>query len=393
MSQRIRTSLLSCSRRFISGGKSQSAQISETVSASAANPIPFASTDAADKDSAPVNSKFVFDDRYPVRNDWAREEIRSVYNKPLLELVYHGATAHRIYFDPRQVQRCTLLSIKTGGCPEDCKYCSQSSKYDTGVKAERLMEFEAVLKKANEAKEAGSTRFCMGAAWRGVSQVGPRQFGRVLNMVSEIRGMGMEVCATLGLLNKEQAVALKEAGLTAYNHNLDTSKEYYANVITSRAYGDRLKTLENVREAGISVCCGGIIGLGEKHEDRVSLLHTLSTMPEHPESVPVNALVANEGTPLEKAKPVGVWDLCRMIATARVVMPRSMVRLSAGRVSLSQAEQALCFMAGANSIFTGDKLLTTPNPEFDSDDSMMQTLGLVGKPPFFYEEAYEKRQA
>ncbi|CAN8064561.1 unnamed protein product [Agarophyton chilense] len=381
-----RSFLSSTHCRWISGGKAPSSQVSETVTPSAAIPLPPSTT---------ARSSFIetetLDARYPVRHDWSREEVTHIYHKPLLDLVYHGATAHRIYFDPREVQKCTLLSIKTGGCPEDCKYCSQSSRYETNIKAEKLMEFDDVVEKAREAKQAGSTRFCMGAAWRGVSQVGPRQFGRVLNMVKEIRGMGMEVCATLGLLNKEQAVALKEAGLTAYNHNLDTSKEYYSQVITSRVYEDRLQTLENVRQAGISVCCGGIIGLGERHEDRISLLHTLSTLTEHPESVPVNALVANAGTPLEKAKPIGVWDLCRMIATARVVMPRSMVRLSAGRVSLSEAEQALCFMAGANSIFTGEKLLTTPNPEFDRDANMMKTLGLVGKRPFFYEEAYERR--
>jgi biotin synthase len=312
--------------------------------------------------------------------------VRSVYESPLLELIYQGATAHRTYFNPQEVQKCTLLSIKTGGCPEDCKYCSQSSKYDTAVTAEKLMEHQAVLETARAAKEAGSTRFCMGAAWRGVSQVGPRQFGRVLDMVREIRGMGMEVCATLGMVNKEQAVALREAGLTAYNHNLDTSREYYPKVISSRIYDDRLETLENVRAAGISVCCGGIIGLGESHTDRVSLLHTLATLPEHPESVPVNALVANAGTPLEDAEPVPVWDLCRMIASARVIMPRSMVRLSAGRVSLSPAEQALCFMAGANSIFTGDKLLTTPNPEFSADSLLFQDLGLTGRQAFLGEK-------
>lgn len=369
---------------------------SESVSASSPSPFPSSPrTDNAwssgeQKASLP-NADFE-SDRFPVRHDWTREEIRRVYNHPLLDLVYHGATAHRMYFNPREVQQCTLLSIKTGGCPEDCKYCSQSSSYKTAVKAEKLMDFEDVMESAKKAKEAGSTRFCMGAAWRGVSQVGPRQFDRVLKMVSEIRGMGMEVCATLGLVNTEQAKALKEAGLTAYNHNLDTSKEYYPKVITSRVYEDRLKTLASVREAGISVCCGGIIGLGESHEDRVSLLHTLATLAEHPESVPVNALVANEGTPLEDAECVPVWDLCRMIATARIIMPRSMVRLSAGRVTLSGSEQALCFMAGANSIFTGDKLLTTANPEFCEDKAMFETLGLRGKEPFFYEGKYEKRR-
>jgi biotin synthase len=332
--------------------------------------------------SAGVNGAALF----PIRNDWTVEEVREVYESPLLDLVFRGATAHRQYFNPREVQQCTLLSIKTGGCPEDCKYCSQSSKYETAVKAEQLMKHDEVMAAARAASEAGSTRFCMGAAWRGVSQVGPRQFGRVLDMVSEIRGMGMEVCATLGMLNKEQATQLREAGLTAYNHNLDTSREFYPKVITSRVYDDRLETLKNVRAAGISVCCGGIIGLGEDHTDRVSLLHTLATLPEHPESVPVNALVSNEGTPLERAEPLPVFDLCRMIASARVIMPGSMVRLSAGRVSLSPAEQALCFMAGANSIFTGDKLLTTPNPEFSEDKAMFDSLGLHGKSPSFYEK-------
>jgi biotin synthase len=323
---------------------------------------------------------------FPVRNNWTLNEIKAVYDAPLLDLIFKGASAHRIYFNPREVQQCTLLSIKTGGCPEDCKYCSQSSKYETAVSADKLMELDDVLSSARQAKEAGSTRFCMGAAWRGVSQVGPRQFNRVLDMVSEIRGMGMEVCATLGMLDKDQALALREAGLTAYNHNLDTSREFYPKVITSRVYDDRLETLANVRAAGISVCCGGIIGLGESHGDRVSLLHTLATLPEHPESVPVNALVANAGTPLEDSEPVPIWDLCRMIASARVVMPRAMVRLSAGRVALSPAEQALCFMAGANSIFTGDKLLTTPNPEFSEDAALFENLGLTGKKPFYYEK-------
>jgi biotin synthase len=322
---------------------------------------------------------------FPVRTTWTVDEVRQVYESPLLELVFRGASAHREYFNPREVQQCTLLSIKTGGCPEDCKYCSQSSHYDTPVRAEKLMQHDEVMTAARAARDAGSTRFCMGAAWRGVSQVGPRQFSRVLDMVSEVRGMGMEVCATLGMVDKDQAMQLREAGLTAYNHNLDTSREFYPKVITSRVYEDRLETLANVRAAGISVCCGGIIGLGEDHTDRVSLLHTLATLPEHPESVPVNALVSNEGTPLEAAKPLPVFDLCRMIASARVIMPRSMVRLSAGRVSLSPAEQALCFMAGANSIFTGDKLLTTPNPEFSEDKAMLETLGLHGKAPFYYE--------
>lgn len=247
------------------------------------------------------------------------------------------------------------------------------------------MDVDSVLERARAAKQSGSTRFCMGAAWRGVSQVGPRQFGRVLDMVREIRDMNMEVCATLGMLTSEQAQKLKEAGLTAYNHNLDTSREFYPKVITSRTYDDRLKTLGHVRDAGISVCCGGIIGMGEKHEDRVKLLHTLATMPKHPESVPVNGLVANEGTPLQEQKEVGVWDLCRMIATARVVMPATMVRLSAGRKELGSVGQALCFLAGANSIFMGDKLLTTANAEEGEDEKLFDILGLKGKEPFFYE--------
>lgn len=364
------------------------ASASETVKATNSTPLPWViENNGHAPQTNPQHSGTARNtnnnDLYPVRNDWTREEIGHLYNHPLLDLMYHGATAHRQYFNPRQVQQCTLLSIKTGGCPEDCKYCSQSSRYKTEVEAEKLMDVDSVITNAKRAKEAGSTRFCMGAAWRGVSQVGPRQFNRVLDMVSQIRGMGLEVCATLGMLNAEQAVALKDAGLTAYNHNLDTSREYYPRVITSRVYDDRLETLKVVREAGISVCCGGIIGLGETHKDRVSLLHTLATLPEHPESVPVNALVANKGTPLEGTEVLPVWDLCRMIATARIVMPRSMVRLSAGRVSFSQAEQALCFMSGANSIFTGDKLLTTPNPEFSVDNAMFETLGLTGKKPSF----------
>lgn len=243
---------------------------------------------------------------FVVRRDWSIDEVRAVYSQPLLELIYQGATAHRENFKADEVQQCTLLSVKTGGCPEDCKYCSQSSKYETAVKAEPLMQVEDVLQSARRARDAGSTRFCMGAAWRGVSQVGPRQFQRVLDMVKGVRSLGLEVCATLGMVDADQARRLKEAGLTAYNHNLDTSKEFYPKVITSRKYEDRLRTLQHVRDAGISVCCGGIIGLGETHEDRISLIHTLATLPEHPESVPVNALVANEGTPLEDQTPLPV---------------------------------------------------------------------------------------
>jgi biotin synthase len=318
----------------------------------------------------------------PIRTNWTRDEVEGVYSQPLNRLIFQAALVHRVFFDPSQVQKCTLLSIKTGGCPETCKYCSQSSSYRTSVKAEPLMQLEDVLQEARLAKERGSTRFCMGAAWRGPSQVGPRQFQRVLDMVREVRALGLEVCATLGLLNAEQARALKEAGLTAYNHNLDTSREYYDSVISSRRFEDRLDTLSHVRAAGIQVCCGGILGLGESHDDRISLLHTLATMEQHPESVPINMLVPNKGTPMEHSKPVPFWDLCRMIASSRILMPASMVRLSAGRISLSETEQMICFMAGANSIFTGDRLLTTPNNELCQDDAMFRHLGLSGQPPF-----------
>ncbi|KAJ8445296.1 hypothetical protein Cgig2_024502 [Carnegiea gigantea] len=314
------------------------------------------------------------------RHDWTRPEIKSVYDSPILDLLFHGAQVHRHAHNFREVQQCTLLSIKTGGCSEDCAYCPQSSRYGTGVKAQRLMNKDSVIEAAKKAKEAGSTRFCMGAAWR--DTVGRKtNFNQILEYVKEIREMGMEVCCTLGMLEKQQALELKKAGLTAYNHNLDTSREYYPNIITTRSYDERLQTLDFVREAGINVCCGGIIGLGETAEDRVGLLHTLATLPTHPESVPINALVAVKGTPLEDQKPVEIWEMIRMIATARIVMPSAMVRLSAGRVLFSMPEQALCFLAGANSIFTGEKLLTTPNNDYDADQLMFNVLGLLPRPP------------
>jgi biotin synthase len=283
-----------------------------------------------------------------------------------------------------QVQRCTLLSIKTGGCPETCNYCSQSSSWskETGTKAERLMELEQVYEAALRAKAAGSTRFCMGAAWRGPSQVGKGQWSRVLDMVRRIRGLGMEVCTTLGMLTPEQARELREAGLTAYNHNLDTSPEYYPKITSSRNYEDRLATIESVRQAGISVCAGGIIGLGEGHMDRVGLLHQLATLPAHPESVPINALVAVKGTPFEDLQAPTGLDMVRCVATARVLMPRTVVRLSAGRMEFSFADQAMCFLAGANSIFDGDKLLTTPNNDRNEDLAMFDALGLKSRPAF-----------
>lgn len=315
-----------------------------------------------------------------IRNNRSIEEIREIYDAPLLELIFRAASVHRKYSDTGEVQVCTLLSIKTGGCSEDCAYCPQAARYNTDVNVQALMQKEDVLRYAQKAKDAGSTRFCMGAAWREVRD--NRDFDRVIDMVKGVNEMGMEVCCTLGMLTEEQAKKLADAGLYAYNHNLDTSPEYYGEIISTRTYDDRLNTLENVRKAGVSVCCGGIIGLGEKHDDRIKMLHTLSNLPEHPESVPINALVRVKGTPLENNPKVDIWDMVRMIATARILMPKAMVRLSAGRAEMSIAEQALCFMAGANSIFAGEKLLTTPNPSFDEDNAMFAMLGLKPRDAF-----------
>lgn len=315
-----------------------------------------------------------------IRNDWTIEEIQEIYNSPVLDLIFRAASAHRQYNNTGEVQVCTLLSIKTGGCSEDCAYCPQAARYNTGVNVHPLMKQEEVMANAAKAKAAGSTRFCMGAAWREVRD--NRDFDRVIEMVKGVNELGMEVCCTLGMLTETQAQKLADAGLYAYNHNLDTSKEYYKEIISTRTYNERLDTLDNVRKAGISVCCGGIVGLGETHTDRIKMLHTLSTMPEHPESVPINALVAVEGTPLENNQKVDIWDMVKMIATARILMPKAMVRLSAGRASFSVSEQALCFMAGANSIFTGEKLLTTPNPSFDEDKAMFNLLGLTAREAF-----------
>jgi biotin synthase len=309
-----------------------------------------------------------------IRNNWTKREIQEIYGLPLLELIYRAATIHREFNNTAEVQVCTLLSVKTGGCSEDCAYCPQAARYHTDIKVHALMQTEEVLEYAQKAKKAGSTRFCMGAAWREVRD--NRDFDRVLEMVRGVNALGMEVCCTLGMLTDSQAERLADAGLYAYNHNLDTSPEYYEEIITTRTYEDRLKTLGNVRKAGISVCCGGIIGLGETHEDRINLLHTLSTLPEQPESVPINALVRIQGTPLENNPKVDIWDMVRMIATARILMPKTMVRLSAGRTEMSIPEQAFCFMAGANSVFAGDKLLTTPNPSFEEDNAMFDLLGL-----------------
>ncbi len=309
-----------------------------------------------------------------IRSDWTRDEITSIYNRPLLDLVWEAQSVHRQYFSSPEVQLCQLLSIKTGGCPEDCAYCPQSAHYPTSVERQNLLDVEEVGRIARQARAEGVERFCMGAAWREVRD--GAEFDNVLAMVRSVAETGMEVCCTLGMLSDSQAQRLADAGLTAYNHNLDTSPEYYGRIITTRNYADRLNTLAAVRKAGISVCCGGIIGMGESDDDRIGLLHQLASLVPHPESVPINMLVRVEGTPLAEAEPVDPLTLVRMIATARLVMPSSRVRLSAGRRSLSREATALCFMAGANSIFVGEKLLTTPNPDRDDDYVLLETLGL-----------------
>jgi biotin synthase len=309
-----------------------------------------------------------------VRNDWTREEVGALFALPFPELMFRAQAVHRRYFDPTEVQISTLLSIKTGGCPEDCAYCPQSVRYDTGVKPEKLMSVAAVVAEARAAKAAGASRFCMGAAWR---EPKDRDLDKVCAMVAGIKGIGLETCATLGMLTGSQAQRLRTAGLDYYNHNLDTSPEYYGAIITTRTYRERLDTLAHVRDAGIHVCCGGIVGMGERAEDRVGMITTLATLPVHPESVPINMLVRVEGTPLATGEPIDPIDFVRTIAVARITMPKSVVRLSAGREDMREETQALCFLAGANSIFYGPKLLTTPNPERDRDLRLMDKLGLV----------------
>ena len=309
-----------------------------------------------------------------VRHDWTLPEVRALHDLPVLELVHRAQTVHREVFAGHRVQLCSLLSVKTGGCPEDCAYCPQAARYQTGVKAEKLMAVPEVLSAAQQAREAGATRFCMGAAWREVKD-GP-QFDEVLEMVRGVRALGLEACCTLGMLTPQQAGRLREAGLSAYNHNLDTSPEHYGAIITTREYQDRLATLRSVREAGITVCSGGIIGMGESIDDRCNLLIALANQDPHPESVPINALVAVEGTPLSRQRPVAALEMVRMIATARLLMPRSMVRLSAGRVQMSEEAQLLCILAGANSIFFGEKLLTTGNPEYREDMALLEAAGI-----------------
>jgi len=308
-----------------------------------------------------------------VRHDWTRAEIGALFDLPFPELLFRAQSIHRQYFDPAEVQISTLLSIKTGGCPEDCAYCPQSAHYNTGVNAEKLMALDAVLAEARAAKSAGASRFCMGAAWRSPKD---RDLEQVCAMVGAVKGLGLETCATLGMLSAAQAHALKRAGLDYYNHNLDTSPEFYGEIITTRVYRDRLETLEHARDAGINICCGGIVGMGESRADRIGMIATLAALPVHPESVPINMLVRVAGTPLADQPPLDPFEFVRTIAVARITMPRSMVRLSAGREDMSEQTQALCFLAGANSIFYGPKLLTTANPERDRDRVLLDKLGL-----------------
>ena len=314
------------------------------------------------------------------RHDWTKEEIISIYNKPLMELLYEAATIHREHHDPNVVQISTLISLKTGGCSEDCGYCPQAKRYHTNIETNPFMTVEDVKVQAEKAKEGGSSRVCMGAAWRNVKD-GP-EFDQVLEMVRTINKMDMEVCCTLGMITENQAQRLSEAGLYAYNHNIDSSEEYYKEVISTRAFEDRLQTIENVRKTNITVCSGGIIGMGENVEDRAGMLVALSTLDPQPESVPINALVPVEGTPLESEKSVEIWEMIRMVATTRIVMPETQVRLSAGRINWSREGQAMCFFAGANSIFSGDKLLTTPNNDLNEDMKMFELLGLKNQAPF-----------
>jgi biotin synthase len=315
-----------------------------------------------------------------VRHNWTKEEILKIYNRPMMDLLYDAATIHRKQHDPNVVQVSTLLSIKTGGCSEDCGYCPQAARYHTGVEGNDLMTVNQVKAQALRAKESGSSRVCMGAAWRNVKD-GP-EFDQVLEMVRGINKLDMEVCCTLGMITENQAQRLAEAGLYAYNHNLDSSEEYYKEVISTRGYQDRLDTISNVRKTNVTVCSGGIIGMGENIEDRAGMLVALSTLDPQPESTPINALVAVEGTPLEDEKPVEIWDMIRMVATTRIVLPETQVRLSAGRTQMSREGQAMCFFAGANSIFAGDKLLTTPNPDVNEDLKMFALLGLNPQKPF-----------
>lgn len=315
----------------------------------------------------------IMQENFPIRNDWNHEQINALFDLPFNDLLHYAQAVHRHYFNPNEVQLSTLINIKTGGCSEDCAYCPQSARYNTDVQAEPLLDIGGVLESARLAKAQGASRFCMGAAWRNPKE---KDFKQVLEMVAAVKELGLETCATLGMLDEQQALRLKESGLDFYNHNLDTSEEYYGEIISTRTYQDRLDTLAYVRKADMSVCCGGIVGMGEARSDRVGLLVTLATMPKHPESVPINLLVQVEGTPLARTKALDVFEFVRTIAAARIVMPRSYVRLSAGRSDMTESLQALCFHAGANSIFYGEKLLTTENPEHNKDMALFDRLGL-----------------
>lgn len=314
------------------------------------------------------------------RHDWTKEEILEIYNRPLIDLIYEAAKVHRQHHDPKEVQVSTLLSIKTGGCSEDCAYCPQSARYHTKIEGNDLMTVDEVKLAAENAKKVGSSRLCMGAAWRNVRD--NEEFDQVLDMVKAVYDMDMEVCCTLGMVTENQAKRLAAAGLYAYNHNIDTSEEYYKEIISTRGFEDRLQTLENVRKANLTVCSGGIIGMGESSEDRCGMLLALSCLNPHPESVPINGLVAVEGTPMEDQQIVPIWDMVRMIATTRIVLPDTTVRLSAGRTQMTDEGQALCFLAGAGSIFAGDKLLTTPNPDFNEDMKLFNALGISPRAPY-----------
>ncbi|ALO47307.1 Biotin synthase [Pseudohongiella spirulinae] len=319
------------------------------------------------------------------RHDWRRDEIHALYTLPFMDLVFQAQSVHRQFFDPNSIQLSTLMSIKTGACPEDCKYCPQSGHYNTGLLKEKLVAVERVVEQAKAARDHGAGRFCMGAAWKQPSE---RDFPMVLEMVKQVRALGLETCMTLGALSVEQTQALAEAGLDYYNHNLDTSPEYYGDIISTRSYQDRLQTLSNVRDAGMKVCCGGIVGMGEVESDRIGLLQQLANLPVHPESVPINSLVKVKGTPLESVDDIDAFDFIRTIAVARIIMPRSCVRLSAGRQQMNDQMQALCFLAGANSIFYGEKLLTTPLPEESSDQQLFRRLGLRSQNKFAPEASY-----
>lgn len=309
-----------------------------------------------------------------IRHDWTINEVEALFELPFNDLLFQAQTVHRQHFTPNEVQLSTLLSIKTGGCPEDCKYCPQSAHFDTPVKAEKLMDISPVIEAAERAKEAGATRFCMGAAWRSPK---PRDMPKVIRMIEAVKAMGLETCMTLGMLTQHQATELKQAGLDYYNHNLDTSEEYYEEIITTRSYQDRLDTLAAVRESGMKTCCGGIVGMGEARSDRAAMLATLANLPDHPQSVPINLLVQVDGTPLSGTHALDSLEFVRSIAIARIMMPKSYVRLSAGRETMSDELQAMCFMAGANSLFYGDTLLTTANPQTEKDKALLAKLGIT----------------